>query len=51
MANTAPFRWSAKMLAGYAQPRTRKEHTEFLLRPLILRMFSTSANADNAESV
>jgi hypothetical protein len=30
-ADTAPSRWSAKMLTGYSQPRTRKEHTDFLM--------------------
>ena len=30
MADTAPSRWSAKILTGYHQPRTREEHADFL---------------------
>ena len=31
VADTAPSRRPTKMLTGYAQPRTRKEHTDFLM--------------------
>ena len=31
IADTAPSRWSTKLLTGYSQPRTRKEHADVLM--------------------
>ena len=50
IANTAPSRWSAKMLTGYAQPRTRKEHADFLMAAFDPEDVFDFANPDDAEA-
>ena len=49
-ADIAPTRWSAKMLRGYSQPRTRKEHADSLMAAFDSEDVFDFANPDGAEA-